>query len=132
MTNSQAANASARWLLATATRKLIGSQVKLEQNELEKRQTDIWLQNERTIENNITVSIPSGYSVEGLEELNASVDNESGSFTSTAKVDGDKLIISTQKIYKKIFDKKESWPNYVAFLEQAYKFSQSKVVLKKK
>ena len=112
--------------------KLIGSQVKLEQNELQSRQTDIWLQNARTIENNITVNIPAGYTVEGLDELNVSVDNESGSFISTAKVEGDKLIVSTQKIYKKIFDKKENWANYVAFLEQAYKFSQSKVVLKKK
>jgi len=41
-------------------------------------------------------------------------------------------LISTTKIYKKNFDKKEAWPNYVAFLEAAYKFSQAKIVLKKK
>jgi hypothetical protein len=40
--------------------------------------------------------------------------------------------VTSQKIYKKNFDKKESWPNYVAFLEAGYKFSQAKVVLKKK
>ena len=43
-----------------------------------------------------------------------------------------KLMITTKKLYKKNFDKKELWPNYVAFLEPAYKFSQAKVVLKKK
>lgn len=112
--------------------KLIGGQIKLEQNELTSRQTDVWLGNARTIENNIVVNIPAGYIVEGLEELNSSVDNESGAFKTTAKVEGDKLIISTQKIYKKNFDKKELWPNYIAFLEPAYKFSQSKVVFKKK
>jgi len=67
-----------------------------------------------------------------LDDLNMSVDNESGSFVSSAKTEGDKLVISTRKIYKKNFDKKEAWPNYVAFLEPAYKFSQLKVVLKKK
>lgn len=112
--------------------KLIGSQIKLEQTELENRKTDLWLSNARTIENNIMLKIPAGYTVEGLEELNMSVDNESGSFVSTASIDGDLLIVTTRKLYKKNFDKKEAWPNYIAFLEPAYKFSQSKVVLKKK
>ena len=112
--------------------KLIGGQIKLEQSELESRKTDIWLPNARTIENNITLKIPDGYTVEGLDDLNMSVDNESGSFVSTAKVEGDQLIVTTRKLYKKNFDKKEAWPNYIAFLEPAYKFSQLKVVLKKK
>jgi hypothetical protein len=112
--------------------KLIGDQIKLEQTELEKRENDIWLPHARTIENNITVTIPAGYTVEGLQELNVSVDNESGAFISVAKTEGDKLIISTRKLYKKNFDKKEQWTNYVAFLEAGYKFSQAKVVLKKK
>jgi hypothetical protein len=112
--------------------KLIGEQIKLEQTELEKRETDMWLPNARTIENNIVINIPAGYTVEGLQELNMSVDNESGAFISTAKAEDGKLIISTRKLYKKNFDKKELWPNYVAFLEAGYKFSQAKVVLKKK
>jgi hypothetical protein len=112
--------------------KLIGDQIKLEEKELQTRQTDIWLTNARTIENNIFIAIPAGYSVEGAQDLNMSVDNESGSFISTTKTEGDKLIVSTRKLYKKNFDKKDLWPNYVAFLEAAYKFSQSKIVLKKK
>jgi hypothetical protein len=32
--------------------------------------------------------IPAGYTVDGLEDLNMSVDNESGSFTSSAKTEG--------------------------------------------
>jgi hypothetical protein len=112
--------------------KLIGDQIKLEQSELEKREMDIWIPNARAIENNITIIIPASYTVDGFQELNTSVDNESGAFISTAKIEGDKLIISTRKVYKKNFDKKELWPNYVAFLEAGYKFSQAKVVLKKK
>ena len=112
--------------------KLIGGQIKLEPTELTERKTDIWLSYARTIQNNITIELPAGYTADGLQDLNMNVDNESGSFISTAKLEGDKLLISTTKIYKKNFDKKEAWPNYVAFLEAAYKFSQAKIVLKKK
>lgn len=111
---------------------LIGDQIKLDENELKGRQTDIWLPHARTIENTIVLSIPDGYTVEGLQDLNMSVDNESGAFISTAKVEENKLLITTRKLYKKNFDKKETWANYIAFLEPAYKFSQAKVVLKKK
>ena len=112
--------------------KLIGGQIKLEQTELTTRQSDIWLPFARTIENNITINIPAGYTVDGLQDLKFSVDNESGSFITDSKVENEKLIITTKKVYKKNFDKKEVWPNYVAFLEAAYKFSQAKIVLRKK
>lgn len=112
--------------------KMIGDQIKLDSAEMKTRQTDIWVPYARAIENTITVNIPAGYTVDGLQDLNTSVDNESGSFVSNAKIDGEKLIITTRKLYKKSFDKKELWPNYIAFLEPAYKFSQAKIVLKKK
>jgi hypothetical protein len=66
-----------------------------------------------------------------LQDLNFDVDNESGAFVSAAKLEGDKLTISTKKVYKKNYDRKEMWANYVAFLEAAYKFTQVKIVLKK-
>jgi hypothetical protein len=112
--------------------KMIGDQIKLDSNEIKTRQTDIWIPYARTIANIITLNIPAGYTVDGLQDLNINVDNESGSFISTAKLEGEKLLITTKKLYKKNFDKKELWSNYIAFLEPAYKFSQAKIVLKKK
>ena len=119
--------------------KLIGDQIKLEQTELAGRQVDIWIPHARTIENNISINIPAGYTADGFADLNMNVDNESGSFISSAKVvlkdssaATDRLVITSKKIYKKNFDKKEAWPNYVSFLEAAYKFSQLKIVFKKK
>ena len=112
--------------------KLIGGQLKLEPNELKERKTDIWISSAITIENTINVNVPEGYTVDGLQDLNVNVDNPSGTFISTAVVAGNKLTITTRKIYKNTFDKKEAWPNYIAFLEPAYKLSQAKVVLKKK
>lgn len=112
--------------------KLIGGQIKLEANEMKERQTDIFIPSARIIENSITIVIPEGFTVDGLDELNINVDNASGSFISTTSVVADKLILNTRKVYKNNFDKKEAWPNYIAFLEPAYKLSQAKVVLKKK
>jgi hypothetical protein len=112
--------------------KLIGGQLKLEPNEIKERQTDIWIPSALTIENVITINVPEGYSVDGLQDLNMNIDNSSGTFISAATVSGNKLLITTKKIYKNTFDKKEAWPNYIAFLEPAYKLSQAKVVLKKK
>jgi hypothetical protein len=112
--------------------KLIGGQLKLEPNEMKERQTDIWIPSAVTIDNSITINIPEGYSVDGLQDLNMNIDNSSGTFISTAAVTGSKLLITTKKVYKNTFDKKEAWPNYIAFLEPAYKLSQAKVVLKKK
>ena len=111
--------------------RLIGGQIKLEEKEIKQRETDIWISNAKTISNKITLQLPKGYTVDGLQDLNFDVDNESGAFVSSAKLEGDKLTISTRKIYKKNYDRKEMWANYVAFLEAAYKFTQVKVVLKK-
>ena len=112
--------------------KLIGGQLKLEPNEMKERKTDIWIPSAITIENSITIMVPEGYSIDGLQDLNVNIDNSSGTFISTAAVTDNKLLITTKKVYKNTFDKKEAWPNYIAFLEPAYKLSQAKVVLKKK
>ena len=112
--------------------KLIGGQIKLEPHEMNARHTDIWIPSARVIENNILINIPAGYTVDGLQDLNMNIDNGSGSFVSTATATETTLMITTRKVYKNNFDKKETWPNYIAFLEPAYKLSQAKVVLKKK
>ena len=73
-----------------------------------------------------SVNIPTGYAVDALQKLNINIDNESGSFITTAKVDDDKLVITTGKLYNKSFDKKELWPNYITFLEPAHKIQPGK------
>jgi hypothetical protein len=110
--------------------KLIGDQVKLEESDM-KREHDIYMQFARSTENQITIEIPAGYTVDGLNDLNVNIDNASGKFVSTATLNGNKLVIKTQKAYKKAYDKKESWSQMVTFLDAAYKFSQKKVLLKK-
>ena len=111
--------------------KIIGGQIKLDEKEMKTRENDIWIPHARTIANDITIVLPQGYIAEGLEDMIFNVDNESGAFISTAKMEGNKLVVTTQKIYKTNYDKKDKWPNYISFLEAAYKFTQAKVVLKK-
>ncbi|MEO6167133.1 MAG: hypothetical protein ABIO46_11040 [Chitinophagales bacterium] len=85
----------------------------------------------RTLTYQVTIDLPAGYKAEGLEALNNNVYNLTGSFVSTAKVDGQKLIINVAKTYKTDFVKKEDWLKMVEFLDAAYNFTQKKIVIKK-
>ncbi len=85
----------------------------------------------RTLSWHILMPVPVGYSVKGLENLNRKVDNECGSFTSTAIVEGGNLVIDVKKIYKKGHFETARWSDIVAVLDAAYNFSQAKLVLKK-
>ncbi len=109
---------------------LIGSQFELEKEDME-RSSDIHLPFPKSFNNSIKIKIPTGYKVEGLDKLNFNVDNVSGSFISTAKQDGNYIVLTTTKNYKILNAKKEDWKNFIAFLEAAYNFSQKKVILKK-
>jgi hypothetical protein len=110
--------------------KIIGGQIEIKEDEV-KRETNINYGFARTINNTITITLPAGYTVDGLNDLNMNIDNDAMTFKSTAKLDGGKLVITTSKVYKKASDKKENWNKWVDVLEAAYKFTQKKIVLKK-
>jgi hypothetical protein len=110
--------------------KLIGKQFELNEENM-KRSSDIYLPFTKTITNEITVTLPAGYKAEGLADLSFNTDNELAGFSSSAKQEGNKIIVTTKKLYKKNFDKKENWPKMTEVLDVAYKFTQKKVILKK-
>jgi hypothetical protein len=86
----------------------------------------------RSYHNEVTVEIPEGYIVDGLEKLMYNVDNETGGFTSSAQVAEDgTLKIKTKKWYAHQYEKAEDWPKMLEFLEAAYHFTQTKILLKK-
>lgn len=79
----------------------------------------------------VAFTIPAGYTVKGLESLNQTVDNECGSFLSTAIVEGNTILLQVRKMYKgRRFDAAQ-WPKLLAMLDAGYAFSQAKIVLKK-
>jgi hypothetical protein len=109
---------------------VIGSQIELDAEDMQ-RKSNIYQSFKRTYEDMITFTIPEGYKVDEIKQLDFNVDNESASFISQASMEGNKLIIKVTKTYKKQFDKKNNWSNYIDVLEVAYGFYQKKVVLKK-
>ena len=76
--------------------------------------------------------IPDGYIVSGLDKLNKSVDNEAGSFESTAKVENNVLVITTLKKYKTNYQPNSNWNLVLEFIDAADQFTNEKILLKKK
>lgn len=110
--------------------KLIGGQVEI--NEKEKQRTNnIYMPYPRSFNYEISLKIPEGFSVSGLDKLNIHVSNETGSFTSKADIEKNTLIIRTHKSYINNFEPNNNWPKIVSFLDAAYQFTQAKILLKK-
>lgn len=111
--------------------RLIGDQIALHPWEKKRKAEDIYMSCPRSYSYSISVTIPAGYHVEGVEALNTLVENETGGFSSTAKVEKGKLVIETNKYYLHRHEKMEDWPQIVDFLTKAYTFSQMRVLFVK-
>lgn len=112
--------------------KLIGSQVDLDEKEIKERKYDVFFEYARSYNENITINIPDGYDVQGLDKFNYAIDNQTGGFVSTAKKEGNKVIITANKYYKNNFEPTANWSMIVEFVEAAFQFTQQKLLLKKK
>ncbi|MBT1689214.1 DUF3857 domain-containing protein [Dawidia soli] len=111
--------------------KLIEGQVSIRADEMDRDQ-NIYFDNARSFRYTVTLDIPAGYQVQGLDKLNSRVENAVGGFTSTAKEENGKLVIETYKHYGVTFASKSEWPNVVAFVNAAHTFTGQKILLKKK
>ena len=110
--------------------KMLTEQVEIEKKEKD-RKNNVYLPFPRSFENEIILEIPAGYTVSGIEKLNKNVVNETGGFTSTSKVEGNKLTVKTLKYYNNYYEPNEKWSKMIDFLDAAYQFTQEKVLLKK-
>lgn len=110
--------------------KIIGGQVEIQDNEKERKE-DIYMNYPRVYRNKIVLEIPDGYSASGYENLNTKVENETGGFQSSARLEGNTLIVETTKEYKHNYEPNENWPKMIEFLEQARQFTNEKILLKK-
>ena len=111
--------------------KLINQQVDIKEEE-RKRNQDINMSFPRSYNNIIEFEIPEGYTVAGIGKLNKTIDNETGAFISTTKIEGNKLIIKTTKNYKHNYETNANWPKMLEFLDAAFQFTNEKILLKKK
>jgi hypothetical protein len=109
---------------------LVGEQLFISQDE-RKREADAYMSFPRSLRNIINFTIPDGYKVVGINNLNLNIDNEVGTFAVLASVEGNKLNLLIKKVYKQTTIKKESWPKFLEMLDAAFNFSQKKILLKK-
>lgn len=84
-----------------------------------------------SIVNEITVEIPMGYEMQGIENLNYKIENEYGLFASTASRSGNTLRIETRKVYKKSFIPVSDWHYLLEVADETNKFYSQSVILKR-
>lgn len=111
--------------------KLIGGQLELKPEQL-KRNVDIYMPYARGFEFIINLEIPEGYSVEGIDKLNSSVNNETGRFVTEAKQEGNMLGVKVTKVYNRSFEPAQKWNELSAVITAASDFYSAKILLRKK
>lgn len=110
--------------------KLIGTQISLDQNEINRKE-DIYMPYARTFKYNIQILVPKGYTPEGLDKLNMQLKNDQGSFSSTCKYVGDTINISVTKIYEKSFVAVADWQDILKIIGAANLFTDTKILFRK-
>jgi hypothetical protein len=100
--------------------------------EQRKRAIDIYLPYPRSIEYEISFSIPEGYTAEGIEALNSKTENPSGYFITEASSDGKIVKINIRKHYLTSFEPVKNWENILAFTDAANNWTSAKLLFRKK
>lgn len=111
--------------------KLTGSFYKLEDKE-RKRTLDVYMPCARSFNYTVSITIPQGYVAKGMEELAVKKTNKTGSFTSTATVNGSILTIAINRVYNNNFEKAADWPFVAEIIDAASNFNTQKILLEKK
>jgi hypothetical protein len=107
---------------------LMGSQLQIKKEERD-RKIDIDLRYPRTLNWTINFKIPEGYTVDGLKEIERSVDNETGTFSIAAKEESGNVVVNISKVYKNKNIPKDKWKDMMAFIEAAYNSSFKYILL---
>jgi hypothetical protein len=110
--------------------KLITEQIALSPEE-RKRTYDINMPFARTVSYDVLINIPQGYQLEGAENLNKSISNETGSFECSTKTEDGKLIVTIKKVYKHHHEPSVNWAQMMTFIDAASDFNKQKLLLKK-
>lgn len=110
---------------------LTGSQLQIKKEE-RNRKYDIDVRSPKTYTWNIQFKVPAGYTVEGLTELNKKIENETGSFTCTAKEENGAVTINAVKCYKAKNVPAAKWNDMLAFIDAAYNSTFKYILLKPK
>jgi hypothetical protein len=97
-----------------------------------KRKLDVYMPFARSLQVQISLQIPDGYTAEGVNELNKKVENETGYFIAEATSDGKVVTVKIRKSYNHSFEPVGNWEKLLAFIDAANEWSNAKILLKKK
>lgn len=97
-----------------------------------KRVLDVYLETPVVLEWETAVVIPNQYTVEGIDKLNKSIENNFGKFISVASLEGDTLKIKAVKAYNTSFIDKKDWPRILEIVDKNNEFTAQSVMLKRK
>ncbi len=100
--------------------------------EQRKRDIDIYMPFARSVDTNIELAIPDGYTAEGVAALNKKVENETGSFSVEASATDKVITIRLKKHYLHNFEPAKNWDNLMSFMDAANEWGNVKILLKKK
>jgi hypothetical protein len=110
---------------------LMGTYKKLDEKE-RKRNVDIYMPSARTLKYTFNISIPEGYTVKGVNELNKKVENEIASFVTTAVVNGNTLTATAVRSFSNNFEPVSNWEKLLQIIDATADFTESKVLFEKK
>ena len=110
--------------------KIVNSPLKLTPSQRD-RKVDIYMPYARTMECSVSFAIPPGFSLQGADKLNKTLENDCGSVTATAQVRGNELIIHFKRVYKHNAEPAANWSQLLAIIDACTDFAGQKVLLKK-
>jgi len=100
--------------------------------EQRKRDIDIYMPFARTIEYNMELEIPDGYTAEGVAALNKKVETDAGFFTAEASATDKLVTIKIKKSYLHNFEPANNWSKIISFTDASNEWVNAKLLLKKK
>jgi len=101
-------------------------------DEQRKRDIDAYMPFARSLEYNIELEIPEGYTAEGVAALNKKVQNDAGSFIVEASATDRIVTLKIRKHYLHNFEPAKNWEKIVAFTDAANEWVNTKLLFKKK
>ncbi len=97
-----------------------------------KRELDVYMAFARTVDYNIELHIPDGYTAEGIQALDTNIQNEAASFMAKTTILGDKLLIKVRRQYLHNFEPAAKFPLLADVMDAANAWSNSKILFRKK
>lgn len=111
--------------------RLMGAYKKIEGKDTV-RTLDVYMPSARQLNYEISIAVPDGYTVKGIEEMNKKLETDVASFVSAAKLDGNQVNITVHRTYNNNFEPAANWPKVLAAMNAAADFTNLKLLLEKK